>query len=419
MPEAHIDAGRWTGDRLVLGPRPTFGVRFDGFYDYESHDGHGLRWTNGAARIDFAVEEGTHLTRLSLRLSPIQAGQNLMIALNGERLHAGPMQGGQQDYEFDLARFGNYSEMSLSLDSDQAMVPGDTRRIGIAVWDVAIHRQPDARGNARAFTRFDHKGGWWNQHDLLLNEILAEPAKVRRLIFQGGEPLLIPEVQQILDYLVERGAASSVEIELTSNMTILPDRFLETLRHFRAVDGGCSIDGIGSDFEYIRYPAIWSEVEANIRRMGALPNVSLIFNVAVQAYNLMNITDLFRYCDVNAIRVDAHFLVGPYYLSVLTLPPEIRRIAAARLQAYADTPATEKQGIVNRDVARFMIHFLVQHDRTVQPQYMAAFMEFTNDMDVSRRQSFAKSHPELTALLAEAGHEWNQATRYVPAEALA
>ena len=420
MPEVHIDAARWSNDRLALGPRPTFGVRFDGFYDYESYPGMHLRWTNGNARIDFAPEDGTQLTKLSLRLSPIQAGQNLVIALNGDTLHAGPMQAGQQVYEFDLARFGNYSDFSLSLVSDQAILPGDTRRIGVAVWDVSLDRAPGGtRGNARAFTRFDAKGGWWNQKDLLLNEILAEPDKVRRLIFQGGEPLLIPEVHDILKYLDEKGAAGSVEIELTSNMTILSDRFLETLSHFRAVDGGCSIDGIGSDFEYIRYPAVWSEVEANVRRLGALPNVRLMFNVAVQAYNIMNITDLFRYCDGEGVKVEAHFLVGPYQLSVLTMPQQARRIAADRLRAYRDTPAQDDLGVQNRGVAEFMIHFLVRHDGTVHNEYVAAFMAFTNDMDVSRNQSFAASHPELKRLLAEAGHDWNDATQHAPAKVTA
>jgi MoaA/NifB/PqqE/SkfB family radical SAM enzyme len=412
MPESFIDAGRWRGDRLSLGPRPTFGVRLKGFYEYECYADQALRWTNGAASIDFMAEEGTRLTRLIMRLSPIQAGQALAIGVNGETLHTGRMQAGQQDYEFDLTRFGNYSDFYISLNSDQAMLSGDTRRLGVAVWDIAIERQPDKRGNAHAFTRFDRKGGWWTQKDLLLGEILAEPAKVRRLIFQGGEPLLIPEVQDILSYLVENGAASSVEIELTSNMTILPDRFLETLRHFRAVDGGCSIDGIGSDFEYIRYPASWREVEENVRRLGTLPNVNMVFNVAVQAYNLMNIADLFGYCDAHAIRVEAHFLVGPQYLSVLILPRKARRIAAERLRAYIEAPATGQTASHNRDVARFMIHFLVQHDSTIEAQHMAAFMEFTNDMDVSRGQSFAESHAELVDLLAEDGFPWVVNTRY-------
>jgi hypothetical protein len=193
-------------------------------------------------------------------------------------------------------------------------------------------------------------------------------------------------------------------------MTILSDSMLEKLARFRTVDAGCSIDGIEGDLEYIRYPAKWPVIEQNILRMGSLSNVRLIFNVAVQFYNLMNITDLFHYCDANAIRVDAHFLVGPYYLSVLAMPLAARRIAAQRLRDYSTVCTTE-----NVAAANYMVNFLQQHEGEHHAHLLATFMEFTNDMDLSRGQSFAASHPELAGLLAEAGYPWMAATRHARA----
>jgi hypothetical protein len=40
------------------------------------------------------------------------------------------------------------------------------------------------------------------------------------------------------------------------------------------------------------------------------------------------------------------------------------------------------------------------------------FMLFTNDLDVSRKQSFAQTHQEFISLLAEDGIHWSTKTRY-------
>jgi hypothetical protein len=39
-------------------------------------------------------------------------------------------------------------------------------------------------------------------------------------------------------------------------------------------------------------------------------------------------------------------------------------------------------------------------------------MVFTNDLDVSRKQSFADTHAELLELIRQAGLEWSAETRF-------
>jgi MoaA/NifB/PqqE/SkfB family radical SAM enzyme len=282
----------------------------------------------------------------------------------------------------------------------------------VALLEATIHREPartTTPASLRAFSRFHRGGGWWSQPEVLYGELLGQPDRVRRLIFQGGEPLLIREVGEIFEYLVSRDTARGVTIELTSNMTVVSDKILDLLKQFEKLDAGCSIDGIGADLEYIRYGAKWNEVEQNILRFAQLPNAHVSFNVAVQFYNLMRIADLYRYCDRHQILVHTHFLVGPGYLSVLVMPPKARQIALQRLQTYL-----ARDGVLpgNRASAEYLVHFLEQHADVYHSNLIPTFMEFTNDMDVSRQQSFAAVHPELVTLLKKSGHAWVHQTRF-------
>jgi MoaA/NifB/PqqE/SkfB family radical SAM enzyme len=261
-------------------------------------------------------------------------------------------------------------------------------------------------------TRFDKVGGWWSQKELMLGEILCEPREVRRIIFQGGEPLIIKEFGKILDYLIEEGAGDNVIIELTTNTTKVSGNLIDKLRRFKRVDLGYSIDGIGEVLEYIRYPAKWDKIQANLKKFSSMENINHSFAVAVQAYNLMTITDLYRYCDENNILVCAHFLVGPAYLHVLVLPISARKIALERLKSYINgLPAP-----ANIASAQYLVNFLEQNSDVHRIEQIRPFMLFTNDMDVSRNQRFSETYPELVELFGGAGFPWIEETYYTNPE---
>lgn len=260
--------------------------------------------------------------------------------------------------------------------------------------------------NDSGITRFEKIGGWWSQRALMFGEILSEPLECRRIIFQGGEPLIIREFGEILDYLIEKQAGDNVVIELTTNMTSVSDKLIDKLKRFNRVDLGCSIDGIGEVLEYIRYPAKWDKVQANLKKFSGMVNIIPSFNVAIQAYNLMTITDLYRYCDENNILVHAHFLAGPAYLHVLVLPLNARKIALERLHSYIkESPAS-----ANIASAQYLVHFLEQHSNFYHIEHIRNFMLFTNDMDVSRNQRFSETYPELIDFFCQEGFPWIKET---------
>ena len=257
--------------------------------------------------------------------------------------------------------------------------------------------------------RFDKAESWWSLKELMFGEILSSPKEVHWIIFQGGEPFINKEFGEILDYLIKTGAADNITIEITSNMTKVSDELFNQLKLFKRVLIGCSIDGIGEVLTYIRYPARWDKVKDNLKKFAHMQNITLQFCVAVQAYNLMIITDLYRYCDEHNIEVYAHFLALPSHLHVLVLPISARKIALERLQEYIKGPAIPR----NIASAKSLIDFLEQHADVHHVEQIERFMLFTNDLDISRNQSFSETYPELFKLFSEAGFPWIRETLHV------
>ena len=109
----------------------------------------------------------------------------------------------------------------------------------------------------------------------------------------GGEPLLsnIEQHQALLDHYIQTHQAKNISLHYTTNATIFPDPFwIKRWSHFAEIDLQLSIDGIGPQFEYLRYPANWNEVTNNVDRYIELqqhaPNVRLSVAHTVSAFNI-------------------------------------------------------------------------------------------------------------------------------------
>lgn len=409
MPAAYPDVARWRGTKLHFGPRPFFGVSYSGFYEYEAGGKLSLRWCSGAGSIRFKIPENTTVTGVGLSLRTIGTPLPVVIRLNGLDVFEGII-GSEWSHNFESPGLDNQPELEVEIESNAVDVHG--RMLGVGLLDawierVAVPGKPLA--NERTLMRLSKDEGWWAQPEVMFDEILAEPDKLRYLIFQGGEPFLVKEFERILDVLILNGTASQVTFEIVSNLTIVKDSTLEKLAKLKQVYLGASIDGIGKVLEYIRYPAVWADIERNIERFAALPNVQLSFNTAVQAYNLGDVVNILEYCDARDIDVHAHFLVGPIYLNVAILPKKVREAAIDQLAAYL-----AKTGIrpANRTSATYMKQFLQQGLGDQYRDHFSSFVKFTNDLDISRQQDFRSLYSDLVEQFAKDGLRWSEQTAF-------
>jgi MoaA/NifB/PqqE/SkfB family radical SAM enzyme len=225
---------------------------------------------------------------------------------------------------------------------------------------------------------------------------------VESLHFAGGEPLIIPEMVELLERCVQSGRAKDIDLSYNTNMTVLPEKVTRLWPHFRSTSLVCSIDGIGKLNDYIRRPSKWSAIENNLRLVDAnfkawnLQVVSI--NVTVQIYNILQLNELFDYFATGFEHISAvpglTALYYPEYLSIKMLPSAARKVARQRLEGVRQKielgslrdPADHLKSI-DRIIA-FM-------EEPSPPGHWAEFLSFSQKSDREFGDSWLEMCPEL------------------------
>jgi pyruvate-formate lyase-activating enzyme len=99
-----------------------------------------------------------------------------------------------------------------------------------------------------------------------LYEFIMKNETIRELKFAGGEPFVMPEVENLLIKLIKANR-TNLRIFFLTNCTTVKTNILEILKHFDNPSMGCSIDGVDKWIEYQRFPVKWKSVKRNYHKL--------------------------------------------------------------------------------------------------------------------------------------------------------
>jgi organic radical activating enzyme len=154
---------------------------------------------------------------------------------------------------------------------------------------------------------------------------------VKILGFTGGETILQPEVNRLIDYVIEQGLASDMIITILTNASDFPDSLIEKFKCFKKVLYTVSIDGVGDVIEYQRRGAKWATIEENVRKIHA-SLVHEIVNHVVTAVNVLTAMDFVDWCHANDLKFASISHVFQEHLGIAVMPPELKQLALSRLK---------------------------------------------------------------------------------------
>jgi len=161
---------------------------------------------------------------------------------------------------------------------------------------------------------------WKADHDKLVKLGLVEPVDVKNFMLsetdvknivdivraqtgrvvieiKGGEPLLMPISKHFFIALSECTNSINFEIWLTTNLTLVPDWFIEVATQFKRIELNVSVDGTDLTYDYIRGPHANSQMIFNhADYLGLLKPFELRFNIVVQNLNVENLSYLYDSC---------------------------------------------------------------------------------------------------------------------------
>ena len=234
----------------------------------------------------------------------------------------------------------------------------------------------------------------WLRDSPLLHESMDELAPgLAMLEFLGGEPLLFDEHFDLLALLVDRGHAGHVELRYVTNGTRLPSRAAGLWPHFKRVGLQVSLDGVGARFEYLRHPARWDAVVANIDRFRAIADrVDVTTNATFSLLSAYYLPELFAWARDRRLRCTLNSLGDPRWLDARTLPPAAKQVVRERL-AQGKSGADESE----RSNVDALLDLMDSADWSAEE--LPSFRLRTRLQDEYRGESFETTFPELAALL--------------------
>jgi len=155
----------------------------------------------------------------------------------------------------------------------------------------------------------------------LLTLVLDLP-DIKAIRFAGGEPFIMPEVEEFLFKLVE--IKQDISIEFITNCTVVKNKIIDVLEKFKRVHIMCSIDGIKDTIEYQRYPCKWSVIEKNFIKLYN-SNFKVELTPCITLLNYLNLHKLVNWANLfPKARLCYNELINPSYLDFRIIPISAR-----------------------------------------------------------------------------------------------
>jgi MoaA/NifB/PqqE/SkfB family radical SAM enzyme len=217
-------------------------------------------------------------------------------------------------------------------------------------------------------------------------------SELNQLHFTGGEPLLNDDNKKILVHLDSIGRLPEVSISYNTNGTIFPDdETLELWAKSKWVRLFFSLDGVGSVFEYTRYPANWDIVQSNIQAFRQLKSCVIIeVNAVVGIHNIFDLPKFFNWWEQNCqtgshgdpsqifVRQIENITYGGRVLDLKYLPDNMKPLALDLLQSL-----TQYRGVKD------LINYISANDGIDNYEWI----DYFNKLDSLRGTNWQKDLP--------------------------
>ena len=194
-----------------------------------------------------------------------------------------------------------------------------------------------------ALKQIPFKSGARPYYEQVCDYLEKHKESIREVALVGGEPLLLPENERLLDVIPE-----DCIVTLITNMSVdlADNKVFKKLVNRKKVGWSMSFDNIDKRFEYVRYGGSWPLLVDNILKIkklckqGQWCGIHAVYNI----YNATRLTELVDWA--KHIGVDTHWqsLYQPDYLDPLKHSQQIRDLAQVELEkVLARTDLTDSE----------------------------------------------------------------------------
>lgn len=214
-----------------------------------------------------------------------------------------------------------------------------------------------------------------------------------KIDFFGGEPFLNTTQLDFLEWLVDQGLSKNITLFYSTNCTNKPTpRLQRAWDKFKRIEISVSIDGLGNEFEYMRWPGKWSECQEVVDHVLDLKNTlnAEVFTMAGLTVSLLNVTT------VDQTHAWLQEKIGHVYVNMVNFPDYLALHSAPEyVKSYVRSHVKHQESLGYIDINK------------PNPLAWKQFIIWTKRQDLYRKQSFETTFPEFYKLIKP---DWDAVT---------
>lgn len=178
---------------------------------------------------------------------------------------------------------------------------------------------------------------WHKNNPRFWDELYEQVPNLYQLYFAGGESLVIEEHYDLLEECIKRGYAKNIELRYNSNGVEWREDLFDLWAEFKRVRFHYSIDALGEQNDYIRYPSTWAHQERVFHLLdNTAPQVEVTTATTIMALNIAYLPEFVQWkvqqgfkkinaWPLGAGGINMHFAYWPPQLNVKVLPASVKQ----------------------------------------------------------------------------------------------
>ena len=185
------------------------------------------------------------------------------------------------------------------------------------------------------------------------DDLAENLSTIKQFDFYGGEPFMSKRMWSTLEKAVELGYAKDIELHYATNGTQWPEDKIEIFKEFKHLNLNFSIDGIGKQFEYMRFPAQWDDAQRKMEKARIFKaqhhDMHLSWCSTLSTINICHLPELldeFYKTYSSDFGLYLNLVHGPKEFNLSTLHPKVRQYV------------TEKLNTISKDYTQVWEHYL-------------------------------------------------------------
>jgi MoaA/NifB/PqqE/SkfB family radical SAM enzyme len=262
--------------------------------------------------------------------------------------------------------------------------------------DEELKYMPDGSDKKQHIAYTWLKQGAWprNQDTNFWSNLKTLLPNIKYLEFTGGEPWLIAEHIDLLDFAVSNGYSKNIDIHYNTNATQWPENLVKLWKDFGRVDIAFSVDNVGERFEYERYGAKWPEANHIIDAVHDLqksnPNITTQLCFTINIQNVYYLDELLAWAKTkNFGDIYFNMMHSPNHMSIQYMTPAAQSLVLNKLQT------------TNWKSSRYLheINNIIQFIKNGVGSDGKEFLFKMKQTDAYRKQNFKDTHPEIAVAM--------------------